>query len=520
MIKKISRYIIGTIILFIIILVLALIFLPKFVPLTKIANKVADNVETQIGRTVSIEKVKFSIFSGVHLKGITLSNEKSYSTRPMITIKDITFHYDLWPLIIKKKIVVKDVGINGLNLLVEMRGKETNLSAIAKKTPKTKKKADTDKTKSKTPFKIDTSGLMDINVSKIYFTNSNITIINHNNESKEFAIDDINFVISNLNTNLRYNPASIKSSLFLLGGKSKTKISFDGRLLDFTEYELHLKIDKVAADKLLTAFIKNEKKAKKKNKNKIVKTVAEAPNFDFFKNFKINFIFNLGEFRYKNLFVTDVNATATLKDLLFLFESEAQLYDGQVKLNLEAILKQPKPNYHSTLSIIKVESATFLKDSFRIKDFVTGALSADADISSELRTPAKFNGVVNAKFMKGMLISGKVMGDVGKTALSGVAGKSFNEFFIGIKLKDGLPVINSFDIKGDGFNINIGDAAKMVESAVNDAKKEITTKAQEQIDVVKEQVVEKVNEESVKIQKDMEEKVQKELTNQLQNLLN
>jgi len=513
-VKKITKIFIAIVVLLLLVLTLALIFLPKMVPITKIANLAADKVETRIGRTISIEKVDFSIFSGIHLKKITLSNERGYSPQPMVTIKDVTFHYKLWPLIFKKKVVVKDAGINGMNLLVEIRGKSSNIKTLADKISEKKpeKSAPAEEqnqiTKEPEALVIDAGELMDINISRIYFTNSNIKLINHNNESKVFEAKDIDFELSNLSTDLKYSPARVQSSVELAAGGSKTNIEFNGKLLDFTEYDLDLKVDRVAIDKLISPFVKQEQSEKKA---KAGRTSARAtnPNFDFFKNFKINFIFNLKELSYQDLKTTNFKAKAVLKDLMLMMESEAALYEGAINMNLDADLKQPVPDYHAVLNINSVQSEPFLIDFLDIKDFVSGALSADADISSTLAKPTAVNGFVNTTVTDGQFISGEAMGDVPAQLLKEKEGQGFERFFIEIRLKNGFPEFGMISMDEEAFNLNVSDISlKSVEKQV---KQQIDTAIEKEKKAVEEQLEE---------QKDQaKQQLEKEAQNQLQNLL-
>jgi len=455
--KKIIKWLVSLVSIIIVLIVLALIFLPKLIDLTAVANEFADKAETEIGRQISIDDVSFSIFSGIHIKGIVLANDKSYSRKPMLKISELVLAYKLWPLIKERKVAVENVGIKGLDLLLELKGKTNNIASLSKSKPKPKPVKEKVAMKDMKVLDVKIDSPIDINVKKIFIYDSNVTIINHNNESKVFKIEDIDFAITNLSTDLKYSPAKIKSSIRLVGENTATNIDFNGKLKDYTAADLELKIDKVVVDKLIAAFVKEDtakKKTKKTKKDKSTESVEDKPldvDFTFLKNIDLDFVFTLKQFQFNKLKVSGVKAKVALHKLALTFETAAKLYEGSVDMNLDAKLANPRPEFHTTLSINKVVGEEFLKNGLDINDFVEGKLSADGDFKGELRWPKKLTGHANVTFSDGKYVSGKILGETVQPMLESIEGKGFNEFFIELKLKSGKADIGAFKITGDDF---------------------------------------------------------------------
>jgi uncharacterized protein involved in outer membrane biogenesis len=507
--KKIKNLLIGLVVFVVVLLIIALVVLPKLLSTGKIRDYAADKLGQQIGRQVSIEDASFSIFSGIHLRNVSIANDPSYSARSMIKIKDMVLAYKLWPLIIKQKVVVNDIGMDGLDVLYEMKGRSNNFASLSSNPPKPK--APKVKTDMKDIKEIDLTvkSPIDINVKRVFLTNSNVEFINHNNASKKMLIENINFEVSNLSTDLKYNPGKIKSSIRLVADGSKTNIDFSGKLTDFNAADLELKIDKIVLDKLLSPFVK-EAASDKKSSDKS-KTAGQAldVDFTFLKNIDLNFVFTLKEFKNKNIKASDIKSKVSLKKLKLLFEAEAKLYNGTADISIDGLLANPKPEFHSKVAIHNVDGQVFLVDSFDIENFIEGKLSVEADVTGEVRLPKKVSGFANCTFTDGKFISGKILGDVGQL-FKGIEGKGFKEFFIGLKMAEGAPQLGSVRAVGDGFSI---DQSVDLSKSVSDIADKAIAEKKAEID----QAVEAKKEEVVKEAEAVVEEKQEEVKNQLED---
>lgn len=130
----------GTLVL---VLVLAMIFLPKLLNLESVKNYVTAQIENQIDRPVAIEKIRFSIFSGVNVENVEIGNDERFSKQPAVKIKKIVFSYNLWDLIFKRKVSVNEAGLVGLQLVFEQQGRLHNFSSFQSqaKAPQAKPKS-------------------------------------------------------------------------------------------------------------------------------------------------------------------------------------------------------------------------------------------------------------------------------------------------------------------------------------------------------------------------------------------
>lgn len=530
--KKFFKYLIGLVVFVLVLLILAIIFLPKLINLTAIANDFADKAEGQIGRQISIQNVSFSIFSGVHLKGVVLSNAPGYSSRPMVVVKDIALKYKLWPLIAQKKVVITAAGLDGLDLVLELRAKGSNLDGLGdSKKATTVKPSTLPKTEMKDMKTVDLTikSPLEINVNRIFFTNSNIDIINHVN-AKKLQVKDINLVVNDFSTDLKYKPLKLNASLKLFADGEKTKIEFFGKMPSFNSADLELNIDKIVLDKLMSPFIApNENNKKDKTTKKSTETTEELPlDFMFLKNMKLDFIFNLKEFQNKNLKVQKVKAKASLNKLAYDFDAEAFLYKGSVKLMASGNLNNPVPDFKTKISIHAVNAAAFLDEALDIKDFVEGIMLTDGEFSGELRRPKKISGFANVSVKDGKYVSGAIFGG-GRDFLKGIEGKSFKEFFLELKLKEGKPSLGVVKIEGDFPLISIDfskSAVEHLESALLQAKeqlkKEITKKTaevKEQATVAIEEKKAEIVEEIASKQIELEGNLKKEAEAALKNVL-
>ncbi|MBU3916690.1 hypothetical protein KKA14_14260, partial [bacterium] len=93
-------------------------------------------------------------------------------------------------------------------------------------------------------------------------------------------------------------------------------------------------------------------------------------------------------------------------------------------------------------------------------------------------------------------------------------GKAFKKLSIGIKLKEGSPDIDSFDIGGEGYNFSLGATKKAVAKAKKEFETNLKTAKEEavkQTQKAQKEVEAKLKKEMDRLKKDAEEKLKKQL---------
>jgi len=106
---------IGAFLALIIIVSLSLYF---FLPLNKIKDFAAAKLSEQLHRNVKIEGVSFNLFSGIKLKGLTISNRKGYDDRPFISASALELRYAFWPLF-KGKVIIPEATLVKPQIVIE-----------------------------------------------------------------------------------------------------------------------------------------------------------------------------------------------------------------------------------------------------------------------------------------------------------------------------------------------------------------------------------------------------------------
>jgi AsmA family len=535
--KFIKKLLFWFTVIMVVLIIAAIIILPKIFPLTKVANYAAEKAGEQIGRTISIKEVSFNPFKGVSLKGIVVSNDRNYSHRPMLDIKEVVLAYELMPLLRERKVVVYKAGIDGLTFLFEKKGKLNNLSSLVS----AKKKSGTAKKKKKKSASKKSSGKMiDLNIGKIFIENSNIEYIDHKKSGdKILKIEDLNIVLKNISNKLEYSPAKLKGSVKIIGGGNTSKIKLDGKITGFKSADMELKIDKIHGDKLLSVFtdIKPKGTKKKKKKKKEKKPLKEL-NLDFtpLKGYKFVFVATLDDFFWGRLKVSGIKFKTSLDRMKFVFANEASLYGGKIDASVDANLAQSPAPYSVEADISKIDGEKFLDEGFDIEGAITGLMSAEAKLDGKLNFPTKFNGKVGTTFENGKIVNAsKILPGVPESFFQGINNKGFDIFQMELFLKKGMPSVGALKVKGPEITIDKDfnlDAAKLQKAAAAQLAKEkarIAAEVKNKLEAEKKKIAleieRKKKEAEAKAQAEIdkqknavEDKVKNELENQIKGL--
>lgn len=96
------------------------IYLNKVFLPTKIKSLIIQSLETATQKRVTLQSLKFSIFRGLILKGLIISDD----IRPLINLKEVSFRFFIWP-IFKKKIIIPTLAFKMPEVFLERRPDNT-----------------------------------------------------------------------------------------------------------------------------------------------------------------------------------------------------------------------------------------------------------------------------------------------------------------------------------------------------------------------------------------------------------
>ena len=119
MIKKI---IIGVVIFFVVVIIGGTIALKVFFPAEKLKAMAIEQIETALGREVTIDKISPSIFPfiGIEIKGIAIANSSDslFLDDPFVTMNTFRVKVAVMPLF-KKEVLIDEILFDGLSILIE-----------------------------------------------------------------------------------------------------------------------------------------------------------------------------------------------------------------------------------------------------------------------------------------------------------------------------------------------------------------------------------------------------------------
>ena len=115
---SLSKYLIKIAILIVLLIILLVITLEYFFP-TKLIYSALSSLEPTLGRKIEIDKIKFHLFTGIHIYNLEINNPKPFSEVPLINVDEIILKYNLLDFVFKKKLNIKKIIIKRpqINLL-------------------------------------------------------------------------------------------------------------------------------------------------------------------------------------------------------------------------------------------------------------------------------------------------------------------------------------------------------------------------------------------------------------------
>jgi hypothetical protein len=525
--KKFSKWFAVGGIALVVLLVLAVVFLPKLLNLESVRNFAAKTIQKQIGRQVTIDKVRFSVFSGVELGGIVIANDPSFSARPMVKINKVVLKYKFWPLVLKRQLVVEEAGIDGMDYVFEIRGYKTNIDSITKYTyvpPAVEKDKVTDLLDKTNNLKKQaeqlqqlSEGSFQFNIKKVYLTNSNIDYITWlEGTPRPLSMERVNFVVTNINNHLDKSPALINCSFVMQAmKKTKSKVNFKGRLTGPLQAVLDVNIDQINNDDFMEIYVL-------KNAPKVAAKPGAKPTFSYvfdfspLQGFYLDLNTSIDKFIYDKMHVENIRSSVTLKDMRLSIKAKTDLYDGRSDFGVEVNLKGKGNPFSVSTQIEGVNSHVFLSEAFNINKFVRGKLSASAQVNASLANAIGLNGLVKTHFEDGAVLDASKFKDLGEDkVMSTIVGlfkeSHFKDLYLDLAMNNGKPALKYFKLIETGGKVTeidfTKDLGKLLE---NQVKKEIDTA----VDKEKERIQKEIDDKA----KAEKERLENEVKNQLQNI--
>jgi len=123
-----------------VLLAAGVVALPFIIPLEKAKDIATAQISETINREVKIEKIEFNIFSGIELKGLSISNRPGFAKEPFVSADAIALRYAFWPLF-RRQIVIKEIRLVKPEILIEKSSRgDFNFSDMTQKKAAPKKK--------------------------------------------------------------------------------------------------------------------------------------------------------------------------------------------------------------------------------------------------------------------------------------------------------------------------------------------------------------------------------------------
>lgn len=525
--KKFSKWFVVAGVVGVTLLILAMVFLPKLLNLESVRNFAAKSIQKQIGRQVSIDKVSFSVFSGVELRGIVISNDPKFSARPMVKINKVALKYKFWPLVLKRQLVVEEAGIDGMDFVFEIRGYDTNIASITKYKyvpPAVQKDKVTDLLEKTQNLKKQAEQLQNIsdsgiqfNIKKVYLTNSKIDYITWlEGTPRPLELNKVNFVVTNINNHLDKSPAMINCSFEMKAmKKTNSKVNFKGRLTGPLQAVLDVNIDQINNDDFMEIYVL-------KNAPKVAAKPGAKPTFSYvfdfspLQGFYLDLNTSIDKFLYNKIHVENIRSSVTLKDMKLTIKAKTDLYDGRSDFGVDVNLKGKGNPFNVTAQIDGVNSHVFLSEAFNINKFVRGKLSANAIVNASLANSVALNGIVKTHFQDGAVLDASKFKDLGEdktmAAIVSLFKEShFKDLYLDLSLSNGKPSLKYFKLIETGGKVTEIDFTK-------DLGKLIENQVQKEINTVVDKEKEKLQKEIDDKAKAEKERLENELKNQLQNI--
>lgn len=117
-IRKIIFWILGSVF---ILIAIVLLLLSVLFPNDKVKQILAENLQNELKREVTIQDLKFNVFTGIALKGLVIQERKIFQEKnPFFRIEALNVDYSLLPLIFGK-LVLNEASIKGAEVYIVIK---------------------------------------------------------------------------------------------------------------------------------------------------------------------------------------------------------------------------------------------------------------------------------------------------------------------------------------------------------------------------------------------------------------
>src|SRR3989339_177402 len=202
-----------------ILLIVGAAALPFIFPLEKIKDFAAQKLSESLHREVKIDSVAFDLFSGIRLKGLTISERRGYSGQIFVAAESIDLRYAFWP-IFSRQLIVKELRLVKPAVYIEKSANgEFNFSDLTQgdDRPKPKVKG---KAPAKAPF--------DLFVTSFSISGGRVVYLDRAAKSKN-ELKDFNLNISGFELAM-IRPIDFKSSAIVVYGGKEIPLGLSARI--------------------------------------------------------------------------------------------------------------------------------------------------------------------------------------------------------------------------------------------------------------------------------------------------
>lgn len=170
----------------VVLLLIVIIALPLFIDANQFKPTIETDMDTALGRKVSIGNIKLSILSGaVTVDDLSIADDPAFSKSPFLTAKELSVGVALMPLIFSKKVEVESFTIADPQVsLVRTPSGTWNFSSLGAGGPKATPSSD--------------SSAPNLSVAKFSITNGSIDISSTAPGGKRRTYQNVNLEASNL----------------------------------------------------------------------------------------------------------------------------------------------------------------------------------------------------------------------------------------------------------------------------------------------------------------------------------
>ena len=431
-------------------LIIASLLLYFFLPLNAIKDFATAKLSEQLHREVKIKSVSFNLFSGIKLKGLTVSNRKGYDERPFVSADAIELRYAFWPLF-KGQVIIPEITLVKPEILIEKsRRGDFNFSDMfsqsAERKPQTVSPHATEK---RTPI--------NLIVNTFALSKGKISYIDYAAGS-ENQLKNINFKISGITLSM-LKPIMVRASavgtyqgkdipISLSGGIQVDPVKEIVKLTDFSfslagetlnlaataksgpEIEASLSTSKLSLDPFLAIFSGAPSKAPKEKAvtGALTQTLKQAAS-------AIPQTLTLkGSVDFKNITLSHLKISALklnlglLKRVASIDIPEVAGYNG--KLSAKGVINLPALSYNfGKLEIRGFTAAPFINDA--IDSFLPNLLDLKNKVEGKLDVAlsVKGSGVEMPEVFNNLEASGIILladGKLGKLKSLSSIGEKYN----------------------------------------------------------------------------------------------